>query len=336
MQRVVFRADGNSEIGLGHVYRSLAFAEMLKEDFKTVFLIKNSIPELKDTILGTCSECSILSDEKQDQELISVIDYINEGDIVVLDGYHFDGEYQKTVRKHCGNVISIDDMHQGHFYSDYILNHCGKLDPEIYDTESYTNLLLGEQYALLRPEFLQAARENNRKIDTSDTLFLSMGGSDFHNLTHKVLRSVIDIDRIMNVNVVIGAANKYYDELRKMAEENPKINMFRNLSAAEMCFLMKKSDIAITPGSGISFEVCAVGMGFISGYYTENQQDIVNWLDETGCASIIGNFCSLEVNDIRNYIKSFLDNVDVSKMVTNQQIVDGYSDKRLRNFFQRL
>ena len=35
--KIYIRADGNSGIGLGHVIRSLALAEMLKEDFNCIF-----------------------------------------------------------------------------------------------------------------------------------------------------------------------------------------------------------------------------------------------------------------------------------------------------------
>lgn len=40
-RRVIFRADGNSYIGLGHVVRSLALVEMLRsEEFRIVFAIQ--------------------------------------------------------------------------------------------------------------------------------------------------------------------------------------------------------------------------------------------------------------------------------------------------------
>ena len=40
-QRVYFRADGHAKMGLGHVIRSLALAEMLKEDFDCYFIIRS-------------------------------------------------------------------------------------------------------------------------------------------------------------------------------------------------------------------------------------------------------------------------------------------------------
>ncbi|MDB5222992.1 MAG: Spore coat polysaccharide biosynthesis protein predicted glycosyltransferase, partial [Chitinophagaceae bacterium] len=44
---ILFRADGNSKIGLGHVYRCLAIAERLSEHFNCYFAIRQQSSELK-------------------------------------------------------------------------------------------------------------------------------------------------------------------------------------------------------------------------------------------------------------------------------------------------
>ena len=65
--RVVFKADGNKDIGLGHIYRCIALAQMLKSEFEVAFLSGNSDGEvlnlLKDIFLiikydetNNCSE----------------------------------------------------------------------------------------------------------------------------------------------------------------------------------------------------------------------------------------------------------------------------------------
>ena len=38
IKEILFRADGNSEIGLGHLYRLFSLIEMLKEHFKFTFV----------------------------------------------------------------------------------------------------------------------------------------------------------------------------------------------------------------------------------------------------------------------------------------------------------
>lgn len=337
MQRVVFRADGNSEIGLGHVYRSLALAEMLKQDFELIFLTVDPLQEVRKMILKTCNDCIELEVGNKSEEQTKVFDILKSDDILVLDGSHFNGEYQKKVRKHCYKVISIDDLHQGHFYSDYILNHCGALDPKIYEREPYTELLLGPEYVLLRPPFLSAVRNKQyKKVESPYSVFLCMGGSDFHNITFKVIQAVQKIPEIGTLNIVLGAANQHKDRIYELVERDNRCKIYNNLSGQAMCELMIESDVAIAPASSISFEVCATGMGFISGYYADNQHDIVNWLDETGCALIVGDFRKVSKEEFQYNITSLLDSNTIPKMLKNQQIIDGYSGERLLTFFRAL
>ena len=43
---IVFRADGNSQIGLGHIMRCLALCEILSQDFFLKFAIQNPSNEV--------------------------------------------------------------------------------------------------------------------------------------------------------------------------------------------------------------------------------------------------------------------------------------------------
>ena len=52
--KIVFRADGHAKMGLGHVIRSLALADMLKEDFDCHFMIRNPLPALRVQIMEVC------------------------------------------------------------------------------------------------------------------------------------------------------------------------------------------------------------------------------------------------------------------------------------------
>ena len=73
---------------------------------------------------------------------------------LVVDGYHFDVEYQKSIKAAGYRLLWIDDYgHAGHYYADLVLNQNISADPSLYgNRESYTQLLMGPSYALLRRE----------------------------------------------------------------------------------------------------------------------------------------------------------------------------------------
>jgi UDP-2,4-diacetamido-2,4,6-trideoxy-beta-L-altropyranose hydrolase len=84
-QKVIFRVDANPEIGLGHLTRCLALAEMIIEDFECVFAIFLPKLEVVEQIRSIKSSVMLLSDE-----FIDVFtSHLTGNEIVILDGYNF-------------------------------------------------------------------------------------------------------------------------------------------------------------------------------------------------------------------------------------------------------
>jgi spore coat polysaccharide biosynthesis predicted glycosyltransferase SpsG len=73
-------------------------------------------------------------------------------------------------------LVYIDDIHDKHFVSDVVINHAAGIQKESYSVAPYTCLLLGTNYALLRPEFL-----NYDKRKEGSSLLVCLGGSDRKN-----------------------------------------------------------------------------------------------------------------------------------------------------------
>ena len=108
-KKILCRADGNSEIGLGHLYRMLAITEFYKKDYELIFLTNES------------STTSIIPKEihlKFIPENISILEephwistnFSHTNHIIIADGYQFISSYQKELKKHGFTLIYIDDL----------------------------------------------------------------------------------------------------------------------------------------------------------------------------------------------------------------------------------
>ena len=87
-KKIIFRADGNSQIGLGHVMRCLALGEMLKNNFDLFFAIQEpSLPiiQLLENESFKIAELPKTLDFKVDSENLMLL--LDGSEIVVLDGY---------------------------------------------------------------------------------------------------------------------------------------------------------------------------------------------------------------------------------------------------------
>lgn len=93
-KKIVFRADGNKNTGLGHLYRIFALIEMVKEEFDFVFVSKqnSTLKIIPDNYkLKTFPE--FFSGEEEIEWLSK--NFPSADYKIVADGYQFDANYQK-------------------------------------------------------------------------------------------------------------------------------------------------------------------------------------------------------------------------------------------------
>lgn len=260
-RRIIFRADGNSRIGLGHVVRSLALADMLRNEFECVFAIQEPEETLKSQILETCDGIISLpvcapTEDRFNYELAA---YISDEEIVVLDGYSFDTAYQKNIKARGAQLVCIDDIHAYSFVADVILNQAGGVDATKYKVAPHTKLLLGPTFALLRRSFLKASKQDRSLPEGNLKLLLNMGGADPENYTLKIAQEITASESIATIEIVVGSAYKHLQELTNWLQDKPNITLHQNLDAGQMCQLMLQCPVAITSASGVAYEYATVG-----------------------------------------------------------------------------
>ena len=325
---ILFRADGNASTGLGHLYRLFSLVEMVKEDYNFVFLTKEEstldvIP--KDYQLRTIPEHISIT---QEPEWINA-QFPSNSHSIIADGYHFDTKYQKQLKQLGYNIVYIDDLAKEEIYADIVINHSPYLKTSDFKQQSYTHLALGTQFALLRPEFLKAAKET-RTIKNIDTAFVCFGGADPHDLTIKAVKALLRIKRIEQIHVVLGGAYKH-EALMGLSHQYPKrIITHRNLSEQELVAIMKSSDFAIAPASTILYELCCVKMPILSGFYVDNQELIYKGFVDKGAIYEGGNMQHYSQEDFLVHIESILLKDNFNKIINAQhQLFD--SDIELRH-----
>ncbi|WP_162426543.1 UDP-2,4-diacetamido-2,4,6-trideoxy-beta-L-altropyranose hydrolase [Pontibacter pudoricolor] len=327
-RRIIFRADGNSRIGLGHVVRSLALAAMLRDEFECVFAIQEPDEALKEQILQTCHGLITLpvcapSEERFSYELAA---YISEEEIVVLDGYNFGSEYQQTIKSRDAVLVCLDDLHAYPFVADVVLNQAGGVEASNYRTAPYTKLLPGPEYALLRAPFLKASKTVREFPNGQLNILLNLGGADPDNHTLHIARELADKLTGATIQVVVGSAYKHLPELQDWLSTHKNYKLHQNLSAADMQKLMERCAIAITSASGVAYEYAAVGGVLFVKQTAANQAGLYKFLTETGIAQV---YTSEALK------QNFLTQFEV-QVALQRQYFDGNSDERLRQVFRQL
>ena len=85
-------------------------------------------------------------------------------DWIVLDGYHFDAQYQVAIKNSGLKLLVLDDFGAlGRYVADIIVNQDPIADERLYaGREPHTRLLLGTDYTFLRREFRQHPRPQRK------------------------------------------------------------------------------------------------------------------------------------------------------------------------------
>lgn len=292
MQPIIFRSDGGAEIGLGHIYRSLAIVKMLCNDFACSFasaappaFLLNELQKINVPIiaLDKVAYPSVIN-HVAGQEIAFDMQHILSGnEIVVLDGYWFGSSFQQAVKTKGGKLVYIDDLHEGIYHADLIINQSPGVRADQYSAQPYTSFALGLDYAMLRPSFLAAAAAG-RQDKKSNTVFICFGGADPLQLTRQSLEVVCS----QSVFETIYCVTSVKDDAacKAIAEKDKRVQLLHQLNEAEMCAVMMQCQYAIVPSSALLIEAIACGMQPVTCYYTQNQYDFHSAMVAEGVHSV--------------------------------------------------
>ncbi|MGB0879290.1 MAG: UDP-2,4-diacetamido-2,4,6-trideoxy-beta-L-altropyranose hydrolase [Polaribacter sp.] len=325
-RKILFRADGDKNIGYGHVIRSLALADMLKEEFECVFVTRFINDFLQNEINKVCKKIILLSNEDEESHFEEFLQLLNGDEIVVLDNYFFTTAYQKKIKNKKSTLVCIDDLANKHFVCDAIINHIDISVYKKYSTEKYTKLHLGMQNALLRKEFF----EEKLNIKKENLLLVAFGGVDVNNLTFKYLKTLLNNKLEVKICVIINKENSKYDNIFKLTSEYSNLEILSNLSAKEMKSLMEKTKVAIFPSSSICIEGLVLSVNIVSGYYVENQKYAYKFFLDNNLVLGLGNLNQINEKQLITLVKANLKQDNLNTEIINS--IKTSKINHIRNF----
>lgn len=309
---LLVRADAGIHMGLGHVIRTLALVQAWQEGGgKAIYFQAATTPGIEQRLRS--EQVEVVSESMEpgsdaDAEALLRLAAAKRSSWIVLDGYHFTDRYQRLVKQGGFRLLLLDDAGDcGHCYADLVLNQDLNADESLYEKrESYTKLLLGTNYVLLRREFRHSSRTPRTFEGHPRTLLVTMGGSDPDNATLRVIRALppsVHDDR--QVVVVIGPSNPHQPSLEAAAKNCRGIHLVQ--SPPNLPELMARCDVAITAGGGTVWELAYFGVPSIVLVIAENQRRCAERLRANDACLVLDDVES-DGRRFRELIGRFLDN----------------------------
>jgi len=307
------RTDASSEMGSGHVMRSLTLANALCElGHKVVFICKehdsNLINKIMDsgyevkgifTTSGNDVDSSLAHAEwlggTQEDDAEKTIAAMNsvEVDWMIVDHYAIDECWHKKIRSYVKRILVIDDLGDRKHDCDILLDQNLGATKEKYQelVPKECELLLGPEYALLRPEFVQwreRSLERRKYVKEPKNILVSLGGVDPQNITTNVIKELSNISALTDakVNVVLGSQTPHIKAV-EMAAKKSRLEVDVYIDTSHMAELMSQADLAIGASGSSSWERCSLGLPTINYVIADNQKPIAKELAKSGASITI-------------------------------------------------
>ena len=318
---IAILTKGSPQIGLGHLVRCTALAQMLKGDFEITFYCREIPDEMLKEIKSIGFKCFSLRHNKD------FIERLSDNSIAVLDGYNFDTDFQIKVKSTGSKLVCTDDLHRMEFVADLIIYHAPGIIPQEYKAQAFTQYALGLEYSLLRPVFLEQARKP-RLFNEIRNVLICFGGSDPGNYTKEVLQSVIHYSQFRKIIVIIGPAFQDRENISGLIYSDSRIDLRENLNEQKMLEALREAELAIVPSSGILLEVLSTRCRVISGIVEDNQKLFYVNMRNEGLFIDAGNFSNATLN------KAISEALTSGK--DNRNVIDGFAGLRILKLFKNL
>ena len=333
----VIRVDGNSQIGSGHIMRTLALANALRTQgigVKFITADTGFVAPLEkqhfsyivldaqwDAMMAELPRlCSVLEQEKPQ--------------LLLVDSYQATAEYLSMLRSKVP-VVYFDDFTEKTDPVSGIVHYSIASTLEEYTAlyrETPTKIFFGTQYTPLRQEFCIA--ELQPVAEQAINVLLTVGGADPFGSCAAILNYLLLQPQLHDLifHPVIGGLSPALPQVKKLAEEfSGRVIIHENVS--KMAELMSACDLAISAGGSTLYELCACGVPAISFAYADNQCPNTEGFAKEGIIPYAGDRRKDAVAVIKNFAE-YLSHMQLAAQRLAQQqkmrqVVDGKGAERL-------
>ncbi|HET9317345.1 MAG TPA: NTP transferase domain-containing protein [Vicinamibacteria bacterium] len=252
--RVVFRTDGGPELGMGHVFRSLAIADVLRGNTRAeiAFLMSAAHPAGVRTVEGHGYDVRTVGPGVEDA-LAPIRELAP--DILINDLPSLDASYLRAVSRFDTTTVNLvdtpDDLEATEQYEHLIVS---VMKQERETAESFYG---GPEYAILREHF----RGRPKLVrDEPRLVLLSFGGSDPQGLTVKAARALRSLPSAIEIVAVAGPAFSDSRALDALLPALPRpLRIEREVGGDRLAELMLDADLMVGSGGMSVYEIAALG-----------------------------------------------------------------------------
>lgn len=340
---ICFRVDARQEIGFGHLSRCLNLAIEFKNFLSevSIYFISNFDSENYQKLIKengfAFHHINKLNQKKDSEQTLKIIKSLSEDvDLVIVDNYDLDEEWETAIGEEVEKVCVIDDLANRKHACDFLIDQTMGRGPKTYKKlmTKETQYLLGEDFAIMdeKFQFLRLESDISTKVKR---ILVNFGGADPNKAALKTLKALTKLDVLSNTvfTVISGNDNNYYNELKNYKKENDLYNVELLKFTKRMPEIMSQSDLIIGAGGVSCYERCCLKKPSIVYETADNQRDNIKALSKAKAVINLGLIENFDEKKLVKTIKDLLKEKSLKVLSERASLVtDGKGSSRISNF----
>ncbi len=348
--KILFRVDSGDHIGTGHIMRSLTLASAFKKQgHEALFLSREHKGNMNsyvskffdlEILPGSVQE-KLKEEEKDDYskwlgvELETEIRQVKEillkngCDLLVIDHYALNESFQKEVE--ASKTLVIDDIFESNYDCDYLLNQNLNAHQELYRgklSRAQTKLMMGLDYALLRPEFSLLRPQSYKKIQKLSRVLAFFGGSDVTGESLKLTHAFLKLNPGFSLTILLSKEHPDYLKIERLSLENHQLKLIER--APEMASFLQGFDFCFGASGSTCWERATLGIPSALIVSAQNQKPIMEALLQKKAALFVGDGRKTDENQWVEFLEKNLELDVINKIGQNSyQLCDGLGCQRV-------
>jgi UDP-2,4-diacetamido-2,4,6-trideoxy-beta-L-altropyranose hydrolase len=336
MKNLVFRVDSSLNIGSGHVMRCITLANNLMKiiELECTFITRENDGNFNDIITHNGFQVILLdgselnenvdnysawlgnSQENDATQTLAVLKKygLENIDILVVDHYALDIEWERQFRCISNKLVVIDDLANRMHCCDILLDQ--NLAPDY--ARRYDNLtpvdckkFLGIAYCLLRDDFL-IAKTTVKARERLSNILIFFGGVDKDNATLKLLCVLTkELNLFESVRVIVGQSNPFKRQIKDFCIEYENCHYLEQVT--NMAEIISQSDLAIGAGGATTGERIFLGLPSFVFSLADNQVEVSKYLHENNYITFLGDQGEIGTSDIISELVKYIDSPELLK-----------------------
>ena len=263
-KKVAFVTQGNTHIGMGHVYRSMTLASRLIDQQILFFSHADSDLGIEKIRQFNYPLETFVSEAELVQKLEDW-----KADIVINDILDTDIKYIKQLKKRGFFVVNFEDTGEGASQCDLLFN-------ALYEwSGTRSGEYYGYQYECLRDDIYLYPIKKEVKKD-SENILVGFGGIDAGNATLKVLKSLSRLDLSgKTVHLVLGIGYQYVESLEEfLMQMTQKDRVVAHRDVPMMSHFLYDADWVISGNGRMVYEAVSIATPLI--VFSQNEREMTH------------------------------------------------------------